>query len=118
MGNYGMNRSEPSGATMSVTYGLADGHTDRSALTTAFMRCILPGRPVWKGGSCMGHRMKPLFIVGYMHSGTTLLQNVMGRHDDVFTGSSETKFFEYRYFYKDRFPDLSRPEQVEGMIQY
>jgi omega-hydroxy-beta-dihydromenaquinone-9 sulfotransferase len=38
----------------------------------------------------------PIFIVGYMHSGTTLLLNVLGRHPDVFAPDHETKFFSDR----------------------
>lgn len=35
-----------------------------------------------------------LFVVGYMHSGTTLLQNILGKSPEIFMIGGETKFFE------------------------
>ena len=35
----------------------------------------------------------PIFVVGYMHSGTTMLLNILSKHPDVFTPRTETKFF-------------------------
>lgn len=39
------------------------------------------------------HRPRPIFVVGYMHSGTTLMANVFRNHPDVFCPDGETKFF-------------------------
>ncbi|HYZ91635.1 MAG TPA: sulfotransferase [Actinomycetota bacterium] len=35
----------------------------------------------------------PIFVVGYMHSGTTMILNLLSNHPDVFTPRTETKFF-------------------------
>lgn len=48
----------------------------------------------------------PIFVVGYQHSGTTLLQYMLGRHSEVYTSYFETKFFEHLRMIRTRFPDL------------
>ena len=35
----------------------------------------------------------PIFVVGYMHSGTTLLLNILKNHPDLYCAEVETKFF-------------------------
>ncbi|MGH2760498.1 MAG: sulfotransferase family protein [Actinomycetota bacterium] len=35
----------------------------------------------------------PIFVVGYMHSGTTLLLNILKNHPDLYCAEEETKFF-------------------------
>lgn len=61
---------------------------------------------------------KPIFIVGYLHSGTTLLQHVLSRHPDVFVPESETAFFYVRTTLEQQFPDLSSDPIREAYLQY
>ena len=35
----------------------------------------------------------PIFIVGYMHSGTSMLQHALGSHGQLFSTRGETKYF-------------------------
>lgn len=44
----------------------------------------------------------PIFVVGYMHSGTTLVLNLLGNHPELFCAPEETKFFLH--------PSLARAE--------
>lgn len=49
-------------------------------------------------------KLNRIFIVGFMHSGTTLLQNIIASHSAVFTSKGETKFFQYLDYIKKVFP--------------
>lgn len=69
-------------------------------------------------GSQQSGLQRPIFIVGYMHSGTTLLQHVLSRHPDVFAPQSETVFFFARATLEQQFPDLSSDAIREAYLQY
>src|SRR5690349_10636550 len=56
-----------------------------------------------------------------MHSGTTLLQDILGRHPSLFSGRGESKYFEFLPTIRQRHPDLTldrtRRELVETAIR-
>jgi len=62
--------------------------------------------------------VQPIFIVGYMHSGTTLLLRVMSRHSDTFAAGAETKFFEYLPMTRQQFPDLTNDAVLRDLIEH
>ncbi len=53
----------------------------------------------------------PIFIVGYIHTGTTLLQNILLREPDLLIAKGETHFFEDLRRIRTEYPDL-RDEAV------
>lgn len=64
-------------------------------------------------------KLAPMFIVGYMHSGTTLLQEIISNHPMVYTCVGETKFFEFLPQIKRRFPRLDEVrvrEEYTGFV--
>lgn len=66
-----------------------------------------------------GHAAKPIFIVGYMHSGTTLLRKVLGNHPDVFSIRAETMFFEQlQHVLLHRFPNLNDDAVLEEFVRF
>ncbi|MEZ4515567.1 MAG: sulfotransferase [Chloroflexota bacterium] len=63
--------------------------------------------------------MQPIFIVGYMHSGTTLLRKILGRNSQVYAIRAETMFFEQLPItLPKRFPDLEPEEIREEYVRY
>ncbi|HNB52244.1 MAG TPA: sulfotransferase [Anaerolineales bacterium] len=60
----------------------------------------------------------PIFIVGYMHSGTTLLLDILSRHSKIFASKGETKFFEILPMIKHSFPDLNDPTIKKNFLIY
>jgi hypothetical protein len=63
-------------------------------------------------------REAPIFIVGYMHSGTTLLQNAIARNSSVFTTRGETKYFDFLPMTAQRFGDLSDNAVLCDLIRF
>ncbi|HRW11380.1 MAG TPA: sulfotransferase [Caldilineaceae bacterium] len=60
----------------------------------------------------------PIFIVGYLHSGTTLLRNIFQDHPDIFTGEGETRFFDYLPMIRRNFPDLQEEQSLHNYLLY
>lgn len=52
----------------------------------------------------------PIFVVGYMHSGTSFLKRILWNHPEVYSGRTETKFFERLGAVARRFPALGEPD--------
>lgn len=53
-----------------------------------------------------------------MHSGTTLLQQILGRHADVFIGGGETRFFINLPATRRRYADLDSDQTLRRYIEY
>lgn len=65
------------------------------------------------------HASRPIFIAGYMHSGTTLLRKVIGRHPDVFSIRAETMFFDQlAHALPQRFSDLQDDALLEEYVRF
>jgi hypothetical protein len=60
----------------------------------------------------------PIFIVGYMHSGTTLLFNLVGNHTSVVSSGGETKFFEFLPIIRRNYPDLNDDQEFIEYLNY
>ncbi len=60
----------------------------------------------------------PILIIGYMHSGTTLLQQILGRHQDLFISGGETRFFGSLTTTKRRYPDLEDDQTLYAYVEY
>jgi hypothetical protein len=51
----------------------------------------------------------PIFVVGYIHTGTSLLKTILKRNPDVWPLAGETHFFQDLAVIKREFADLSNP---------
>jgi hypothetical protein len=60
----------------------------------------------------------PIFVVGYMHSGTTLLHAVLSRHPAVFASKGETRFFELLPSLRGRYRDLGDDRVFRDYVAY
>lgn len=60
----------------------------------------------------------PIFVVGYMHSGTTLLLDILSRHTSVFASKGETKFYEFLPIVRDTFPDLKNEKTLQEFLSF
>ncbi len=58
----------------------------------------------------------PVFVVGYMHSGTTLLHNMLAAHPSVFAAADETRFFGYLPLITELYPDLGDDGTLADLI--
>lgn len=59
-----------------------------------------------------------IFVVGYQHSGTTLVQNILGRNEEVYKLPFETKFFEHSHMIRKRFPTLADDEVIKEYVRF
>lgn len=60
----------------------------------------------------------PIFVVGYQHSGTTVLQYVLARHSAINTSYYESTIFEHKYMIEQRFPNLRRKDEFEAYVHF
>jgi hypothetical protein len=59
----------------------------------------------------------PVFVIGYMRSGTTLLHSILAAHPEVFCAAHETKFFEYGSLFRHLYPDPANETTRANLIQ-
>lgn len=64
-----------------------------------------------------GHN-SPIFIVGYIHTGTSLLKTMLKRSPDVWAITDESHFFQDLQITKREFPDLQDDETRRAYILY
>ncbi|MEZ5428782.1 MAG: sulfotransferase [Pyrinomonadaceae bacterium] len=60
----------------------------------------------------------PVFVVGYMHSGTTLLINILKSQSSVFSGNRETKYFMHLPMIRKVYSDLENDEVLKNFVFY
>lgn len=65
-------------------------------------------------GSCSA----PIFGLGYMRSGTTLIFNVLRNHPEVFSQEGEPKFFKYLPSIQKAYPFLESHDQRSGLVAF
>ena len=58
----------------------------------------------------------PILVIGYMHSGTTLLFNILAWHSDILSSRGETKFFELLPMLRSEYADLEDAEVLRSLI--
>lgn len=60
----------------------------------------------------------PIFIVGYGHSGTTLLQNIIAKHPSIMSFNAESKNFEFLPTIKTQFLNLDNPIELHNAVVF
>lgn len=65
-----------------------------------------------------GLEKTPIFVVGNVHSGTTMIQNVLTRHPSIYSGRGESRFFHHLPIIRRKFPDLSNEQTLRNYISY
>jgi len=60
----------------------------------------------------------PVFVIGYMHSGTTLLLNILSQHSALIGSKGETKYYEFQGMLKQVYPDLEENDTLEQLVQF
>ena len=60
----------------------------------------------------------PIFVVGYQHTGTTLMQYLLGRNPDVFGVRHESKYFEYLGLTTRRHPSRRSAAERDAFVRY
>jgi hypothetical protein len=58
----------------------------------------------------------PVFVIGYMRSGTSLLRNILASHPAVFASPGETKYFEFQTTIRRLYPDLDHDPGLASLI--
>jgi hypothetical protein len=59
---------------------------------------------------------RPIFVLGYMHSGTTLLHNILSANPSVFAAADETRYFAYLPLISRLYPDLNDDRALSDLI--
>jgi hypothetical protein len=62
--------------------------------------------------------VKHIFIVGHIHSGTTLLQQIIGRNPSVFISGGETRYFSNLETIRKRYTNLDDDHVLRGYLTY
>lgn len=62
--------------------------------------------------------MKRIFVVGYMHSGTTLVRDILGNHRDLYMTPTETKFFMHLGLVRRAWGDLDAPGTADAFRRF
>jgi len=62
--------------------------------------------------------LAPIFVVGYMHAGTTLLQNILRLNKSLYVCRGETRFFEFLPQTRVRFPNLVDNNLLEEYVKF
>lgn len=65
-----------------------------------------------------GGHARPIFVVGYMHSGTTLVGTILGKHPSVFASKGESRFFEVLPTLRRQFRDLADDRARRQLVAY
>ena len=60
----------------------------------------------------------PIFIVGNVHSGTTLLRRILGAHATVYEVGGETQLFHYLPLHRRCYPNLEDEKTLRAYITY
>ena len=58
----------------------------------------------------------PIFIVGYIHTGTSLLKSMLRRDPTIFAAAGETHFFQDLTRYRRRFANLDDPQVFRDFV--
>jgi hypothetical protein len=58
----------------------------------------------------------PVFVIGYMRSGTSLLRNILASHPAVFASPGETKYFEFQTTIRRLYPNLDQDQGLASLI--
>jgi len=62
---------------------------------------------------------RPIFVVGYMHTGTSLIRKILGLHSEVYAIRAETNFFEQLpYLFAKKFPDINDSATFSEYVNY
>jgi hypothetical protein len=60
----------------------------------------------------------PIFIVGYIHTGTSLLHNILSRDGSLFASAGESHFFHDLKRIRDEFPNLDDPTVQRDYVYF
>lgn len=60
----------------------------------------------------------PIFIIGYIHTGTSLLKTILRKDPSLFAAAGETHFFQDLAKIRAEFPDLSRDEVLRSYLLF
>lgn len=60
----------------------------------------------------------PIFIVGYIHTGTSLLKEILEQDPSLFSSTGETHIFHQLEKIRREYPDLSRESVIREFVMY